>query len=242
MTAEKSSRPWKAILAQADRLFFPPVCLGCNGRVDSPAAVLCEDCRQRVLPIRKNYCDKCGSPLRDYACPACAETHFAFDTARSGYVYDDRVRRLVHQLKYYKFLSPAGWFADSLLALPAAVRFSRNYDFVMAVPLHRVRQRDRGFNQSGLIAKKLAAGLGLPYREPVIRRVNTPSQTNLSGESRRRNLEGAFALRKSADVSGKKIILVDDVFTTGSTVNEISLLLKAGGAARVFVLTPARAV
>lgn len=229
-------------MSQVDKLFFPPACLNCSSRVTSPEQVLCADCLAQAVPITENYCAKCGAPLKDYSCEACSLTEFFFDLARSGFLYSDTVKQLVHQLKYNALLSPAAFFAGALLKIPAAKRFSQGYDLVSSVPLHRVRKRDRGFNQSELIGRKLAQALNLPYSEPVFRQKNTASQTNLSGEQRKLNLLGAFALRKNADIADKRIILVDDVFTTGSTANEISRVLKDKGAAKVLVLTAARAV
>jgi ComF family protein len=242
VTAEKFSLQLKTTLTALDNLFFPPTCLHCGAGIDSAAQVLCGDCILAAQPILENYCDKCGSPLRDYNCPACSETDFAFDLARSAYVYKDPVESLVHQLKYNSLRSPARFFATALLNIPAAGRFAKGYDLVSSVPLHHVRKRDRGYNQSELIARKLARELGLPYGEPVFRKINTLSQTNLSSAARRANLQGAFALRKNANLAGKRVILLDDVFTTGSTVNEIAQLLKSGGAAKVLVLTATRAV
>ncbi|MBW6514194.1 MAG: ComF family protein [Candidatus Syntrophosphaera sp.] len=232
----------KDILAQADKLFFPPNCLACGSRTDSAEEALCANCRDLLLPIRETYCGKCGGPLRDYGCEACSQTDFCFDFARSAYVYQRPAQELVHGLKYGFLRSPAKFFTDALLEIPALARFGEGFDLVMAVPLHHVRQRERGYNQSELIARKLALKLGLPYARPVCRRYNTRSQTNLSREARLGNLSGAFALEGKADVKGKRVILVDDVFTTGTTANEVSRLLRDSGAAKIAVLTATRAV
>ncbi len=233
---------WNAILAPLDKLLFPPVCLACSQPVDSAAEVLCPDCRARALPIRKNYCAKCGAPLESATCEACSHLAYAFDYARSAYIHKTPTQELVHHLKYDGLTSPAAFFSQALLSIPAAKRLRGNFDLVTAVPLHRVRQRDRGYNQSELLARRLAAELGLPYANPVLRRVNTRSQTNLSRQARLDNLSGAFVLSRKANIAGKRVIVVDDVFTTGTTVNEVAKALKAGGAARVAVLTATRAV
>ncbi len=233
---------WKAILGSVDKLLFPPVCLACNAPIDSAAEVLCPECRERLLPIAQNYCDKCGAPLEDYRCEACSHLVYEFDYARAAFVYQAPAQELVHHLKYDGLRSPAAFFSQALTRIPAAKRFAHSFDLIMAVPLHRVRERDRGYNQSELLGRALAEELGLPFAQPVIRRLNTRSQTNLSRQARLDNLSGAFRLRRRADVAGKKIIVVDDVFTTGTTVNEVSRVLKAGGAARVVVLTATRAV
>ena len=232
---------WKAILAEADRLLFPPVCLACNARIDQAGQVLCGDCRNRLVRIDKDYCPRCGGPLLDYHCPACAEQRFAFDFARAAYVYESPVRELVHAFKYSSLRSPAAFFTPAMLRIPAASRLAGHFDFVMAVPLHPVRQRERGYNQSALLARQLARELRIRYSNPVRRVHNTASQTNLSREARLRNLDEAFALKRKAEVAGRRVLLVDDVFTTGTTVNEIAKLLKKAGAAKVAVLTASRA-
>lgn len=233
---------WKAILGSVDKLLFPPVCLACNAPVDGAWEVLCPDCRERLLPIAENYCDKCGAPLENYRCEACSHLDYVFDYARAAYIYQEPVQELVHHLKYDALRSPAAFFSQALLDIPAAKRFANNFDLVTAVPLHRVRQRERGYNQSELLGRALAERLNLPFSQPVLRHVNTRSQTNLSRQARLDNLEGAFSLARKAAVAGKRIIVVDDVFTTGTTVNEVARVLKAGGASRVAVLTATRAV
>lgn len=150
------------------------------------------------------------------------------------------MQALIHELKYKGFRSPGEFLAEGMQAYAKGNKEYRDYDLVMAVPLHRVRKRERGYNQSELLARKLAKSLEIPYSEPVRRRCYTQSQTLLSAEQRKDNLRDAFRVRKS--IRGKKIILVDDVFTTGSTVNEISKTLRAAGVAKIAVLTASRAV
>lgn len=242
MTASGFSQRCKSILASLDRLVFPPVCLACHARVPAATEILCADCCAKLQPIGRHYCPKCGAPLKDYRCGPCSETIYVFDFARAAYVYESPAQELVHRLKYEALRAPARFFAQAILHHPSVQRLRGNFDLVLAVPLHHVRQRDRGYNQSRLIAKQIAQGLNLPCAKPVLRHQNTLSQTNLSREARKRNLQGAFSLRRKAHVAGKRVILVDDVFTTGTTVNEISGLLKDRGAARVAVLTASRAV
>ncbi len=230
------------ILGAVDKLLFPPLCLACGERMDSASQVLCEQCLERLVPILENYCLKCGAPLEDYNCEPCSHLDFVFDFARAAFVYQFPTQELVHSLKYDSLTSSAAFFSRALLEIPAVNRFGEGFDCVCAIPLHRVRKRERGYNQSELLARKLASLLGLPFVQPIYRRVYTRSQTNLSRQARLENLAGAFALRRKSDIARKRVILVDDVFTTGSTVNEASKLLKDAGAARVAVLTATRAI
>lgn len=242
MTAHGSWKRSKDILLRVEKLFFPPVCLACNAQVDSVAQTLCENCRDMLVPITDGFCAKCGGPLQDGKCDACSRTDFSFDLARSAYIYQTPVREMIHHLKYDSLLSPAAFLANAMAAAITREDPDASYDYILPVPLHHVRERGRGYNQSGLIARKLTALLGIPLAKLVCRKSNTRSQTNLSREARLKNLHGAFALRGGAQVRGKRILLVDDVFTTGTTANEISRLLKGNGAEKLFVLTAARAV
>jgi competence protein ComFC len=242
MTAPGLLQRSKDILMQADKLFFPPVCLACNNRIDSSFQILCDNCRDMLVTITENYCEKCGGPLQDGKCETCSTTEFYFDLARSAFVYQTPVRELIHHLKYDSLRSPAAFLARAMTGITPNNDPGRYYDYIMAVPLHHVRRRERGYNQSWIIAKKISAELGIPHKKLVYRKNNTRSQTNLSREARLHNLREAFVLYKGAAVAGKRIILVDDVFTTGTTVNEISRLLRDNGAKEIIVMTAARAV
>ncbi len=222
-------------------LLIPPVCLACHQRLDNAGDTICEECKERVALLTDDYCPKCGSPLEDHVCEACAEHSYSFDLHRSVFRYGDVVQNLIHGLKYNERRKVAGYFGSAMRSRTAETGEFDGFDYVMAVPLHRVRKRERGYNQSELLGKELAKGLGIPYRELVGRRLYTLSQTRLSKQQRERNLEGAFRLKRRAGLAGKNVIIVDDVFTTGTTVDRISKLLKDNGAAKVAVMTAARA-
>jgi ComF family protein len=155
-----------------------------------------------------------------------------FDFARSALLFTPALRDIIHHLKYFDRVSLAGPLGDILRECLAREHFTG--DLIIPVPLHRSRERQRGFNQAELIA----ARLGRPMSTRLVRRrKNTPSQTGLTRNQRNRNLAAAFEVRE--EMKGN-VIVVDDVYTTGSTVNEISRALKRAGAARVEVLTVAR--
>jgi len=228
-------------LKAAIDLLFPPACLVCHRRIASATDVLCESCLEKISLVPDDYCKKCGSALYDGLCENCFDHEFSFDMSRSVFKYGDVIRDLVHQLKYEGRRSPVRILGKGMREFAKDNEDYQGFDLVTAVPLHRVRQRERGYNQSRLLGQELAQELGLPYREIVRRRYYTQSQTNLDRFQRRANLRDAFKVKRSAALSGKNIILVDDVFTTGTTASELAKTLKAGGANRVTVLTACRA-
>jgi len=162
----------------------------------------------------------------------CRGGEHAFDLARSALLFTHTLREMIHHLKYADRVSLANPLGDILNECRRREPFTGR--LVIPVPLHRSRERKRGFNQAQLIA----ARLGLPIATQLLRRKkDTPSQTGLTRNQRKRNLAGAFEARQK--VSGT-VILVDDVYTTGSTMDEIARTLKRSGADRVEVLTVAR--
>jgi ComF family protein len=177
---------------------------------------------------------KCGEPAPaiEGLCGACRKGEHAFDFARSALVFTHALREIVHHLKYADRVSLAKPLGNLLKECLHREPFTGS--LVIPVPLDRKRERERGFNQAELIASRL----GLTVNTRLLhRRKNTPSQTGLSRNERRRNLAGAFEVR--GRVAGT-IIVVDDVYTTGSTMNEIARTLKRAGAERIEVLTVAR--
>jgi len=166
-------------------------------------------------------------------CGRCRTEENVFDFARSAVFFNDTAREVVHHLKYAGRVSLAVPIGKMLCEIMKSETFAA--DVVIPVPLHRRRERQRGFNQAELIAKELKLPLACGL---IRRRKNTATQTGLSRSERMKNLAAAFEL--CGGVQGQKVILVDDVLTTGATMNEISRVLKRGKAERVEVLTFAR--
>jgi len=186
------------------------------------------------MPLAPPFCAKCGEPAPaiEGLCGLCIKGEHVFDFARSALLFTRTLREIVHHLKYSDRVSLANPLGDILKECLEREPFSG--DLIVPVPLHSARQRQRGYNQAEL----LAARLGRPTDTRLLRRrKNTPSQTGLSRNERKRNLASAFEARRH--VKGT-IIVVDDVYTTGSTMNEIARTLKRAGAERVEVLTVAR--
>ena len=227
--------PERALLDFVLNLLFPVTCIVCHAPVrERRWGGACPECWASLVPLEPPFCPRCGEPAPaiEGLCGFCRRDENAFDLARSALLFTHTLREMIHHLKYADRVSVANQLGDILNGCRQREPFTGK--LVIPVPLHRSRKRKRGFNQAELIA----ARLGLPMMTRLLRRKkDTPSQTGLSRNERKRNLAGAFEARQK--VSGT-VILVDDVYTTGSTMNEIARTLKRAGADRVEVLTVAR--
>lgn len=218
-------------------MLFPPVCLHCHKRIADQKMWLCGACHEKLSFIPEQHCPKCGYPTEQEECFNCAENHYSFKQAVSVFLFQDSARTLVHELKYTGLTDIADWFANQMYKNLLADKDLQDIDYVTAVPLHRVRRRERGFNQSDLIAKALASRMNSKFTDQALRRKTyTKSQTILNSTSRRQNLKGAFSVGR-LNPSGLSFLLIDDVFTTGTTVNEATKVLLKAGAKQVFVMT-----
>jgi competence protein ComFC len=227
-------------------LLYPPHCAACEA--DTPSGChLCAECARQALPIQAPRCHRCSMPFNgalsgEFVCDNCEGRQFHFTCAVSPWQARAVVRDFIHRFKYDRHLylrhQLAEWLAagladDRLLAPPI--------DVITPVPLHPVKEREREFNQAEVLAKLLARRAAKPVVSCLQRIRHTPTQTRLDREQRMENLRGAFTLRQDHAVTGCHLLLIDDIFTTGSTVDECSRVLRAAGAASVRVLTVARA-
>ena len=227
-------------------LFYPPACVVCSGTVEG-LQYLCAECRSRAPRITAPFCAKCSEPFfgaitQTFSCANCEHRTLHFDAAVAAYRSRGLVRNLVHDFKYgrqrHLRYPLSEWLAETLN--DSRLR-DRRFDLIVPVPLHAARERERGFNQATLLAELLAAKVGLPLR-PVLERIRyTTTQTAHDRAERMENLQDAFRLRKNRDVRGLRVLLIDDVLTTGSTLSECARVLKAAGAISVHAATAARA-
>ena len=217
---------------------FPRVCVGC-GR---PGGFLCASCRQTVVRIEPPTCPLCGRPQSsDVLCPSCASRRPAIDGIRSVFRLEGAIRHAVHELKYNNLRAIAPMLAHHLhMCLKES---GLEPDTIVPVPLHRTRERRRGYNQSFLLARALSHDTGLPVKSQLLTRTrNTESQVgSRSARTRSLNVAGAFHCPDDA-ATGTSILLIDDVCTTGATLEDCARALRTAGASRVWGLTVAREI
>jgi ComF family protein len=224
---------------------LPPRCLACGATVDEVEA-LCGPCWASISFFAPPWCAICGLPFphpmgEDAVCADCARQQPSWDRARAVLRYDRHSRRLVLMLKHGDQTHLAGAFGRWMYRAGAEVLAGA--DLLMPVPLHWTRLFGRRFNQAALLARAIySAGGPSVAADWLVRRRRTPSQGLLGPAARARNVRGAFALRRGRSVEGKRIVLIDDVLTTGATAEECARVLRRAGAASIGVLVLARAL
>jgi ComF family protein len=224
---------------------FPSRCPACAMPVDSPRrGPLCEACWS-ALPRHGGASCGCGVPLVPglAACGRCRRGLSSFTGGASLGPYEGSLRVAVQELKYRARRRVAGRLAEAMLGDPQVRGVLAGASLLVPVPLHPRRQRQRGFNQSELLARELGRRAAIAVAATaLVRRQDTPPQTGLSAAARRANVKGAFAVRHRSQVSGKSVVLVDDVLTTGATAAACARTLATAGAREVRLLTAARVV
>ena len=227
-------------------LLYPATCTICGKNVRA-GEYLCEECEAKIVRILPPFCKTCSGPFEGsitsaFTCANCAHRTIHFDAAVAAYRGRSIVREIIHEFKYARQIHLRHLVAHWLRAALDDERLRDiSFDLIVPEPLHPARQRERGFNQASLLAELLGAETSMPSR-PVLQRIRyTTTQTALDRSQRMENLHNAFRLRKNADVRGLRVLLIDDVLTTGSTLSECARVLKRAGAISVHAATAARA-
>jgi len=247
--ARRDAAPWRRWADALLDLVFPPFCPVCRARLDEGRRdPLCARCWRGLERIDPPWCRVCGLPVQAAAgarplCGPCRLRPPAFAYARAAARYEEIVREALHAFKFRGRRGLAAPLGDLLIEAVSGRLPVGLPDLLVPVPLHRRRERERGFNQASLLARRLGRAWSRPVRDDVlIRAVATASQTALAAPARRANVRGAFRLRRPELIAGRHVVLVDDVLTTGATLSECAGCLTDGGAATVGVLTVARVV
>jgi competence protein ComFC len=240
---------WKEWLDGALGLLYPSVCQICQREFASAGeGYVGRECWRGLRFIQPPYCDRCGLPYageitHEFECSNCHQRRLYFQTARAVVVAAGVARDVLHGYKYRRAL----WFEPFLsrLLIDFAVPHLKGtgFDLLVPVPLHAVKQREREFNQAERLARKLGTALGIPVRTDLLRRLHpTRSQTRLSRTERAENVDHAFIGCENRELTGQRVILVDDVLTTGATASACAGVLLKMGATEVSVWTVARGI
>ncbi|HYM26869.1 MAG TPA: ComF family protein [Steroidobacteraceae bacterium] len=228
-------------------MLLPPRCVACDAPVDAPG-LLCADCFRRTGFITEPYCIRCGVPFAaaglggaEHLCPACRTAPPMFQRARAALRYDAQARRLILPFKHADRTEMASVLAPHMARAGAVLL--READLLVPVPLHRMRLFWRRYNQAALLAQAVGRMAVRPYLlDALLRRRATASLGEKSAAERAAEVADAFAVRPSrvARLAGKRILLIDDVMTSGATANACTVALLAAGVAQVDVLVAAR--
>jgi ComF family protein len=221
-------------------LIYPPHCVLCREAGDG---YLCPKCSESITTIVPPVCRKCGTPCESYICGECRDREYHFERACSAGVFDGVLREAIHALKYRNLLAVADPLADILVKAFPGTGLAGTVDIVVPIPIHRSRMVDRGFNQSEELARGLASRVGLRVETGVLYKARkTRHQVDLTIDERAVNPRGSFGVRNPERIRGKRVLLVDDVFTTGSTLDEAARVLLEAGASAVRAYTLARSL
>ena len=238
----------KEILTGIADLIFPPLCITCGAILEEHAPFpFCPPCAEGIHFIRSPLCPRCGIPFpaaegEDHLCGECLATERPYAVARAVGLYEKTLLKAIHLFKYRGRIG-IGEVLGRIMADFAGRQWDMTvFSLIIPVPLHRKRLRERGFNQAVILARAIAKRFSLPLNFMTLRReLFTAPQVGLGREERSANVRKAFAVRKPEKIAGRRILLVDDVTTTGSTLTECASVLMQAKAEAVAVLTLARA-
>lgn len=207
---------------------------------------ICKECEQTIKKIVPPYCIKCSKPI-DYnstnnLCHDCLTNEKVFEASRSPYAYEGLIKKSIYNFKYYNKPYFLRFFGNSLVQYINNTNYN-NFNYILSVPLHSSKMKTRGYNQSELISKYVAKKLNITYIDALRRIRNTNKQSCKSKEERRKNMKNAFDIKKGRKytiIKNSSVLLVDDVYTTGSTANECAKVLLNYGVEKIYVITIAR--
>ena len=219
------------LIAPLFDLIAPPSCIVCGKPF--PSDFICSNCLAKIekYRIKPPFCRRCGTPLSGSKCRKCHGKKLYFDKNRGAYVYKGPVVTIIERFKYSMFTKLAVWMAFQM-----AKAIEDEFDIIVPVPLYSARIRERGFSQTCMLADKLSRITEKPWIKALKRTRYTKSQTLLKANERVSNVRNAFEIVKPEAVKDKRILLVDDVMTTGATLNECARVLKKNGTREVFGL------
>ena len=220
-------------------MLYPQRCPLCHGILrKTENSLVCRECSREVKPFTGARCMKCGKPVKEEEeyCKECRKGKHVFTEGRGIFLYSGKWRRSIVRFKYYGCREYGDFYARALSIYGRKELERWKPDLIVPVPLHPRKKRMRGFNQAEYIACGVSRNTGIPWSGQTVRKIkNTRSQKKLDREARRRNLKRAFQVTENLE--GKRILVVDDVYTTGSTMDAMAMCLMDAGAAEIYFLT-----
>lgn len=243
----ESRASFKSWLDAGLNFIYPAFCQICGeNRASSDEGYVCADCWTDVRFIQPPFCARCGLPYdgvitTSFECSNCREMELHFSSARSAVVARGVVLDVIHRYKYSRALWFEPFVADLLIRQAKPVLAEQKWDWIVPVPLHGLKKREREFNQAERLGAHLARATNIPLNSGLLERVQpTRTQTLLTRKERMANVRSAFRLQKKQSLQGQKIVLLDDVLTTGATTSACAKILHAAGASEICVWTVAR--
>jgi competence protein ComFC len=237
----------KAFLDAGLSLVYPGICQVCKEKqASAQEGFVCSQCWTQVRFIRPPFCERCGLPFEGdlttpFECANCRDVKLYFSSARSAVVAKNVVLEVIHRYKYQHALWFEPFLTDLFLREAKPALATATWDLIVPVPLHSAKEREREFNQAARLARCLGSSTKIPVNEGLLSRVTpTRTQTQLTKTERAENVRKAFTMRNGQRLDGKRIVLVDDVFTTGATTNACARVLRKAGTSEVCVWTVAR--
>ena len=220
-------------------IVYPRHCPVCGEIVAYPGKLICPQCREKVHPIREPKCKKCGKPLeqeeREY-CHDCGKRAHSYERGLALFAYEGWAKEAIYQIKFHNKREYLDFFVREMARELGSEVHSWGAQAIVPVPLHKKKYRRRGFNQAELLAEKLGTALHIPVRKDLAERIRyTDAQKELNLRERRKNIRGAFRVYRD-EMDLEKIILVDDIYTTGSTVDEMAEEFLRSGASQIYFL------
>ncbi|HOO27358.1 MAG TPA: ComF family protein [Lachnospiraceae bacterium] len=220
-------------------LLFPPRCPVCHEIVLPKGEKVCPKCRSRLYYVKEPYCMKCGKPLKNDEkefCGDCERRAHFFTEGRAVFVYDETMRKSIYQFKYGGRQEYAGFYGEEIEKKLGGIIRRWNADVLIPIPLHKSRQKNRGYNQAELIAGELEKRVGIPVVQNLLVRVKkTAAQKNLNALERENNLKKAFKIKQN-DVKLNSVILIDDIYTTGCTIDTAAKCLREAGIKKIYYI------
>lgn len=222
-------------------LFYPsfPQCPSCGSEFKPQEISLCNKCITKIEFITDDFCQQCGKSIgaKERFCQECRQRRFFFAEARAVGIYEQGLKQYIKQLKYDGYQSLARPLGELLSIYTQQFYDLKEIDLITYIPVHQERMEERGFNQAYLLARELGENTNLPVKSLLARQKNTIKQSKLSRQERLENVQNKFKVEQGHLVKEQKILLVDDIYTTGATVNEASRILLNHSAHSIKVIT-----